>query len=181
MDGFGVTVAFWILGGLAVVSALGIVLSRNLFYAVLWLILSFIGLAGLFVTLSADFVAVAQVLVYAGAVGVLVIFAIMLTPNSATSNSETRFFGPGLIVASVVSGIMVYVGSHTDWNTIKRGDFPATAEEIGASLTNRYVLPFEVASVLLMAAMIGAIVLVRAERGVPPDEQIEQRALVEAE
>jgi NADH:ubiquinone oxidoreductase subunit 6 (subunit J) len=166
MEGFGVTTAFWGLGALAVGSALGIVLSRSLLHAVLWLILSFIALAGLFVTLSADFVAVAQVLVYAGAVGVLVIFAIMLTPNSATGNSETRFFGPGLLVASVLSAIMVYVAAKTDWNTARREAFlPAsTVAQIGEALVNRYVLPFEVASVLLIAAMVGALVLVRTER-----------------
>jgi NADH:ubiquinone oxidoreductase subunit 6 (subunit J) len=177
MDGFGVTSAFWALAGLAVVSAMGIMLSRNLFHAVLWLILTFIALAGLYITLSADFVAVAQVLVYAGAVGVLVVFAIMLTPNSATSNSETRFFGPGFIAASVISGIMVYVAADTDWNTLKQGDFGTTAQQIGSALTNRYVLPFEVASVLLIAAMVGAIVLVRGER---PRQQAQAAAQTEA-
>ncbi len=172
MDGFGVTAAFWGLSALAVGSALGIMLARSLLHAVLWLILAFAGLAGLFVTLSADFVAVAQVLVYAGAVGVLVVFAIMLTPNSQTGNSETRMVGPGLFVASVVSGIMVYIATQTDWSTAARGDFPATALEIGTALTNRYLLPFEVASVLLIAAMVGAIVLVRAARDEPERREL---------
>lgn len=165
MEGFGVTTAFWGLGALAVGSALGIMVARSLLHAVLWLILTFIALAGLFVTLSADFVAVAQVLVYAGAVGVLVIFAIMLTPNSATSNSETRFFGPGLFVASALSAIMVFVAAETEWSTFGTDALPAasTAEEIGKLLVNRYVLPFEVASVLLIAAMVGALVLVRSQ------------------
>lgn len=190
MDGFGVTSAFWALAGLAVVSALGIVISRNLLHAVLWLVATFIALAGLFITLSAEFVAVAQVLVYAGAVSVLVIFAIMLTPNSATGNSETNFFGAGFIVASVFSGLMVYVAANTSWDTVRRGDFALTAQEIGVALTNRYVLPFEVASILLIAAMVGAIVLVRHEprRIVMPERQSAQdqaeaqsRALVEVE
>ncbi len=162
MEGFGVTSAFWGLSALAVGSALGIIISRNLLHAVLWLILTFIALAGLFVTLSADFVAVAQVLVYAGAVGVLLIFAIMLTPNSETGNSETRYFGPGFIVASLLSGIMVYVAAGTDWGVATSGGFETTALAIGEALLNRYALPFEVASVVLIAAMVGAIVLVRA-------------------
>ena len=177
MEGFGVTSAFWALAALAVGSAVGIIVSRNLLHAVLWLILTFVALAGLFVTLSADFVAVAQVLVYAGAVSVLVIFAIMLTPNSATGNAETRFFGPGFVVASVLSAIMVYVAARTDWNTATQGGFESTAQAIGEALLDRYVLPFEVASVLLIAAMVGAIVLVRAdERDATPAE-----AAVEAE
>lgn len=173
MEGFGVTAAFWGLAALAVGSALGIVVSRNLLHAVLWLILTFVALAGLFVTLSADFVAVAQVLVYVGAVGALVIFAIMLTPNSATSNSETRFLGPGLFVASAMSAIAVYVAMKTDWILAERDGvdtsfvyriLDTTAFEIGRALVGRYVLPFEVASVVLIAAMVGAIVLVRTER-----------------
>lgn len=164
MEGFGVTSAFWGLAALAVASALGIMLARSLIHAVLSLILTFIALAGLFITLSADFVAVAQVLVYAGAVGVLVIFAIMLTPNSATGNAETRFFGPGLLVASLLSAIMVYVAARTDWPAAGRGGFETTAQAIGEALVNRYVLPFEIASVLLIAAMVGALVLVRTER-----------------
>ena len=164
MEGFGVTSAFWGLGALAVGSALGIMVARNLFHAVLLLILSFVALAGLFVTLSADFVAVAQVLVYAGAVGVLVIFAIMLTPNSAVANAETRFFGPGLVVASALSALMVYVAARTDWSTATDGGFETTAQAIGEALVSRYVLPFEIASVVLIAAMVGAIVLVRMER-----------------
>lgn len=167
MDGLGVVIGFWGLSGLAVTAALGIMLSRNLLHAVLWLILTFVALAGLFLTLSADFVAVAQVLVYAGAVGVLVIFAIMLTPNSATGNSETRLFGPGLLVAAVLSGIMGYVATRTDWNTVEQGEFGQTALQIGSALTDRYVLPFEVASVLLIAAMVGALVLVRSTAARP--------------
>ncbi len=172
MEGFGVTVAFWGLSGLAVVAALGIMLSRSLLHAVLWLILTFVALAGLFVTLSADFVAVAQVLVYAGAVGVLVVFALMLTPNSATGNAETALFGPGLLVGSVISAVMVFVAARTDWSTAARGDFQSTSAQIGAALTNRYVLPFEVASVLLIAAMVGAIVLVRAARDEPERREL---------
>lgn len=163
MDGFGVTSAFWGLSALAVGSAVGIIVARNLLHAVLWLILTFIALGGLFITLSADFVAVAQVLVYAGAVGVLVIFAVMLTPNSATGNSETRFFGPGFIVASILSAIMVYVAAATEWQATAPPGFKTTAALIGDALVNQYVLPFEVASVLLIAAMIGALVLVRSD------------------
>ncbi|MFN8558187.1 MAG: NADH-quinone oxidoreductase subunit J [Dehalococcoidia bacterium] len=164
MQGFGVTLAFWALSLLAVGAAVGIMLARSLLHAVLWLVLTFVALAGLFITLSADFIAVVQVLVYAGAVGVLVLFGVMLTPNSAVANAETRLFGPGLLVASLISAIAVYVAATTDWTTVQRAGFETTAQEIGRALVNEYVLPFEVASVLLIAAMIGALVLVRTER-----------------
>jgi NADH:ubiquinone oxidoreductase subunit 6 (subunit J) len=183
VEGFGVTSAFWALGALAVGSALGIMLARSLLHAVLWLILSFIALAGLFVTLSADFVAVAQVLVYAGAVGVLVIFAIMLTPGTSTANTETRLFGPGFVVAAVLSAIMVYVAAHTSWPAV--ADAPGaglsavlgaggTAQAIGEALVGRYVLPFEIASVVLIAALVGALVLVRGDGAARTPEPAEE-------
>ncbi len=170
MEGFGVVSAFWVLSAVAVVSALGIIVSRNLLHAVLWLILTFVALAGLFITLTADFVAVAQVLVYAGAVGVLVVFAIMLTPNSARANAETRYVGPGLLVAAAFAALLAYVALRTDWPVAARNAFQTTAQEIGALLVTRYVLAFEVASLVLIVAMVGAIVLVRAGRTVPEEQ-----------
>ncbi|HRC62226.1 MAG TPA: NADH-quinone oxidoreductase subunit J, partial [Dehalococcoidia bacterium] len=80
MESTGIVLGFWLLSGVTVASALLVFLSRNLLHAVLALVLSFLGMAGLFVTLSADFIAVAQVLIYAGAISVLLVFAVMLTP-----------------------------------------------------------------------------------------------------
>jgi NADH-quinone oxidoreductase subunit J len=168
----GVALGFWGLGALAVGAALGIILTQNLLHAVLYLVLCFIALAGLFLTLTADFIAVAQVLVYAGAVGVLVIFAIMLTPRSARVNADTAFFGPGLILGGLIAAIMAFVAFETPWNEAQSGGFEATVLAIGEGLTNRWALPFEIASVLLIAAMIGAIVLVRASNepeGIVPE------------
>lgn len=162
MTDVGVTLGFWGLGALAVGAALGIILTQNLLHAVLFLVLCFIAIAGLFLTLSADFVAVAQVLIYAGAVGVLVIFAVMLTPSSARVNADTAFFGPGLIVGGLVATVMAFVAFRTPWRTVEGEGFDTTVAAIGDALTTRWALPFEIASVLLIAAMIGAIVLVRA-------------------
>jgi NADH:ubiquinone oxidoreductase subunit 6 (subunit J) len=159
----GVALGFWGLGARAVVAAFGIILTQNLLHAVLLLILSFVAMAGLYLTLSADFVAVAQVLIYAGAVGVLIIFAIMLTPTSSRINADTVFFGPGLILGGLVAVVMGYVAFKTPWDTVEGGGFDSTVAAIGDGLTNRWALPFEIASVLLIAAMIGAIVLVRAD------------------
>ena len=157
----GVALGFWGLGALAVLAALGIVLTQSLLHAVLLLILSFVALAGLFLTLSADFIAVAQVLIYAGAVGVLVIFAVMLTPSSSRVNADTAFFGPGFVVGGLIATVMAYVAFKTPWNEVDSPGFDTTVAAIGEGLTNRWALPFEIASVLLIVAMIGAIVLVR--------------------
>jgi NADH:ubiquinone oxidoreductase subunit 6 (subunit J) len=160
----GVAVGFYGLGALAVVAALGIMLSRNLLHAVLFLVLCFIALAGLFVTLTADFIAVAQVLIYAGAVGVLIVFAVMLTPRSSAVNADTAFFGPGFVVGGLVATMMAFVAMRTPWRQLpeSEGGFETTVAAIGEALLDRWSLPFEIASVLLIAAMIGALVLVRS-------------------
>lgn len=163
MEDTGTVVAFWVLAVITVASALGVAAVRNLIHAVVFLILSFLGVAGLYVTLSADFVAVAQVLIYAGAVSILIIFAIVLTPRAARDNAETFLRLPGLLLAAQMGVTVGLVSLKTDWHVAARGGFQETAAEIGEALLSRYVLPFEIASVLLLVAMLGAILLVRPE------------------
>jgi NADH:ubiquinone oxidoreductase subunit 6 (subunit J) len=119
--------------------------------------------AGLYITLSADFVAVAQVLIYAGAISVLILFAMMLTPRAARDNAETFLQGPALVLAGLTAATIAGVAGATDWSEASRGPFSTTAAAIGDALLNVYVLPFEIASVLLLVAMVGAIVLVRED------------------
>ena len=163
MDDAGTIVAFWMLTVVTLGAALMVVIVRNLFHAVLSLILSFVGVAGLYITLSADFVAVAQVLIYAGAISVLILFAMMLTPRAARDNAETFLQGPALILAGLTAATIAGVAAATDWSEASRGPFTETAQAIGEALLNRYVLPFEIASVLLLVAMVGAIVLVQED------------------
>jgi len=163
MDDAGTITAFWVLTVVTLGAALMVVIVRNLFHAVLSLILSFVGVAGLYLTLSADFVAVAQVLIYAGAISVLILFAMMLTPRAARDNAETFLQGPALILAGLMAGTIAGVVAATDWSEASRGPFTETAQAIGDALLNHYVLPFEIASVLLLVAMVGAIVLVRED------------------
>jgi NADH:ubiquinone oxidoreductase subunit 6 (subunit J) len=140
-----------------------IILVRNLLHAVLFLILSFVGMAGLYVTLSADFVAVVQVLIYAGAIAVLMIFAVMLTPLSSRDNAGNLLRVPALLLSGLVIAGVTFVVIETDWREASREPFEGTAAAIGEALLSPFVLPFEIASVLLVAAMIGAIVLVRED------------------
>jgi len=163
MDDVGSVVAFWMLAVMTVGAAVMVVAVRNLIYAVLFLILSFIGVAGLYLTLSADFVAIAQILIYAGAVSVLILFAVLLTPRAARDNAETFLQVPGLVLAALVGVTIGAIALVTDWNEAARGAFPETAGAIGEALLDKYVLPFEIASVILLVAMIGAIVLVRED------------------
>jgi len=166
MDDTGTVVAFYVLSALTVVSALAVVVVRNLIHAVVFLILSFVGVAGLYITLSADFVAVTQVLIYAGAVSVLILFAIVLTPTGDRRNQETFLRLPALLLALLVAFTLGYVAVDTDWAISDRAAFQQTASAIGDALLDKYVLPFEIASVLLLVAMLGAIVLVRPESAV---------------
>jgi NADH-quinone oxidoreductase subunit J len=156
-------IAFWALAGFTIFSAAMIIFVRNLLHAVLFLILSFVGIAGVYITLSADFLAVVQVLVYAGAIAVLMIFAIMLSPRSARDNGENMLRGPAVVLAGLVVSGVTFVAIETDWREASGEGFETTAAAIGEALVSPFVLPFEVASVLLVVAMIGAIVLVRED------------------
>ena len=171
MDDTGTVVAFYILSALTVGSALGVIVVRNLIHAVVFLIVSFMGVSGLYITLSADFVAVTQVLIYAGAVSVLILFAIVLTPRQERDNRESFLRVPALILALLVAFTLGYVAIDTEWVISDRNGFEETASVIGEALLDKYVLPFEIASVLLLVAMLGAIILVRPET---PTEEVSE-------
>ena len=164
IDDTGIAVAFWVIAVTTVVCALMVTAVRNLIHAVLFLTLTFVGVSGIYIVLSADFVAVAQVLIYAGAVAVLLTFAIMLTPGADRLNSETAFQGPAAVLAGLVLAVIVFVTYDTDWQIDEgRVSFAATATALGRAFLGPYVVPFEVASVLLVTAMVGAILLTRDE------------------
>jgi NADH-quinone oxidoreductase subunit J len=163
LEDTGSIVAFWLLAALTVGSALAVVAVRDLIRAVVLLITSFLGVAGLYITLSADFIAVVQVLIYAGAISVLLLFAIMLTPRASRDNAETFLQIPGLLLAGLVAFTISLVSLDTDWSVVERGGFEETASAIGEALLDKYVLPFEMAAVLLLVAMLGAILLVHPE------------------
>ena len=163
MEDTGSIVAFWLLAVLTLGSALAVVAVRDLIRAVVLLITSFLGVAGLYITLSADFVAVVQVLIYVGAISVLMLFAIMLTPRASRNNAETFFRIPGILLAGLVAFTISLVSLDTEWPDSGRAGFEETASAIGESLLDKYVLPFEMAAVLLLVAMLGAILLVDPE------------------
>lgn len=163
--------AFWIIAIVLVVSAAAVVLLENVFRAALFLIACFFAVAALYITLNADFLAAVQVLVYAGAIGILLLFAIMLTRDVQHGNPFNRISGVALLASLVVLGIVIAVVVTQDWSAVSQVpqavevplDQPTTAG-IATALFDKndgFVLPFEIASVLLLAALIGAVVLVR--------------------
>lgn len=160
----GVAIGFWILASLAVISSAAVVLLKDLFRASLFLVLSFLSVAGIYIVLQADFLAVAQVLIYVGAISILLIFAIMLTRDTQTGSPSNNLSVPGAFLAGVVFSAIIVAIFTTDWPLSSETPPDATTELLAEVLFNKFVLPFEVASVLLLAAMIGAIVIAR-QRG----------------
>lgn len=169
MEGSGPAIAFWVLAVITLGAAGGVVASRNLMHAVLMLILSFLGVAGFFLLLSADFLAMAQIIIYVGAIAVLMLFAIMLTPAQERDNGETRMIAPALLLSIALATVFIFVALDTDWSVVAT-DPGLTAADLGNALLSTWVLPFEIASVLLTAAMVGAIMLARTEQEEAEDE-----------
>ena len=163
---------FWMVAAASVATALGVVLIQDVFKAALSLVATFLLIAGLFVLLSAEFLAVVQVLIYAGAVSILIIFAVLLTRDVAQGNPSNRLQIPALITTVLGLAAIVFVALRTDWvvmedvlpsETMDRVErvLATTPESIAGVLLNEWALPFEAASVLLLAAILGALALIR--------------------
>lgn len=154
---------FILLGLLTLAAALMVVTARNLLRAALWLIVAFFGIAGLFILLQAEFLAVVQVLIYVGAISTLIIFAVMLTrrimdPRQPRFNSQWGLVGG---FAALLFVGLAAVATRVAWPPAS-GAPPADAiQQLGAAFVGVYAVPFEVASVLLVTAMIGAIIIAR--------------------
>jgi NADH-quinone oxidoreductase subunit J len=158
-------VVFIILSLCALGGGLGVVFSRNLFRAALFLVLSFVGVAGFYVLLEAELLAMIQILVYVGAIAILIIFAIMLSRRLMSSETKAwneQWLG-GLVAAILLGVVLVFVLVSVNWVSIP-SDVPADAiSQLGQALVSpdHFVLPFEVASVLLLVALVGAVIIAR--------------------
>ena len=156
---------FYALAGLTVIPAIWVVLSRNIVHAGFALLFTLLGVAGLFAYLGADFIAVTQLMVYVGGVLVLVLFTVMMT-RVPQGNRPMR--GVDRYVPPTLFGLAVFVLLYrtitgTDWNA-SITPASATTAEIGTYLMTKYIFPFEYVSLVLLAAMIGAAILIRESR-----------------
>jgi NADH-quinone oxidoreductase subunit J len=162
-----VTLTFAILAFLAVASAIAAMTLRNLVHCALALTVTFAGLAAIYLQLDAQFVGFAQVLVYVGAVAILIVFAILLTrthePGQPSVFSSTWVWG--VAIAAVVFGLLA--GMVLSSKAVTR-EVPPTPEagvgQIGALLMSKYLLPLEVTGLLLTAALIGAVIIAMSEK-----------------
>ena len=159
----GLDIAFWVLAAVIVVAALAVVTLRNVFRAAISLILCFVGVAGIYITLSADFLAVIQVLVYVGGISVLILLAIFLTRDVPEGSQSNRLRLPAFLMASILLAIMVFSVMNTTFPVSSLKPVEQTTGALGQMILgdSGYVLPLEIAGVLLLAAILGAIVMAR--------------------
>jgi len=159
----GLDIAFWVLAIVGITAALTVVLLRNVFRAALSLVLCFVTVAGIYVTLSADFLAAVQILIYIGGISVLILLAIMLTREVQQGSPSNKLRIPALAVAILFLGAMGFALINTPWQVSTAPPLEPTTSALAVKLLGEggFILPVEIAAALLLAAILGAIVLVR--------------------
>jgi NADH-quinone oxidoreductase subunit J len=158
---------FYLLATFTVACALGVALSNNIMYSAFALMGTLLGVASTFVALGADFLGIVQLLVYVGGILVLTIFAVMLTHRIADVHVSNRAVGRPIAVVLVgaVAWWMIRVGTAATWVTKDVAAPAPTTYGIGNAFLTDYVLPYEIASIVLLVALIGAVVVSRKEIG----------------
>lgn len=166
-----IQLAFYGFAALSVFGALAVLLTRNVLYAAFFLLLTLLGVAGLFVLASADLLAVAQIMIYVGGVLVLIIFGVMLTHKRGSptdTNSQrpnqvvvlNRGWLPALLVAGTLFGALYTLLARADFTMLNRPvGWQSTVQTVGRQLMTESVLPFEITGILLLAALVGATYL----------------------
>jgi NAD(P)H-quinone oxidoreductase subunit 6 len=154
---------FYALAVLTLAGGVVVAFSRNIVRSAFALLATFLGVAGLYATLSSDFIAVLQVLVYVGGILILILFAVMLTSHISEARVSNKSIGmvPGIVLLAAVAALLVCTAVYGPWSG--RTQLPAvpTTGDIGDALLGPYVLPFEAISVLLFAALLGSVTLAR--------------------
>jgi NADH-quinone oxidoreductase subunit J len=158
-------ILFWSLTALALISAIMVLVSKNPVYSVLWLIVVFFAISGHYILLNAQFLAIVNLIVYAGAIMVLFLFVIMLMNlNTETEPQKSiwmKFFGivaGGLLLSFFISFVISSVDLKGKSAQLKEGEI-GLIKTLGKALFNDYVIPFEIASILFLSAMVGAVVI----------------------
>jgi NADH-quinone oxidoreductase subunit J len=173
MSPANVQVAFYTMTAMTLISALVVVSNRNIVHAGFWLLPTFLGVAGLYALLNAHFFVVVQVLIYVGAILVLMLFALMLTLDVMNPLiPQTNRFGISAAISSFIAvAYICWILYMQPWNAghLSVPDGLEQTRQLGEALIGPYALPFEISSLLLLAALIGAVVLAKSEKEpVPP-------------
>ena len=159
-------VIFYFVAALAVAGALGVVLLRSAVYAALFLIVALLAVAGVYILLASEFLALVQVLIYGGAVTVLLLFALMLTRTGDLPETMVGAQWPVAAVASaLLAGLLIATVATSDWPG-DAGEITAVPFRLlGDALFRQWAVPFEIASLVLLVALVGAIVIAQQEEG----------------
>ena len=163
------TIIFYFFAVITLGSACIVVFSRNIVRAAFALLFAFFGVAGIYIFLLADFIAITQLLIYVGGIMVLILFSVMLTSHQINVDAKTGVIQtlPAILISACIGGGLVWVFWITDWKV--NSQLPVvetTASKIGELLLTKYLLPFEVASMILLVALIGAAMIARREKKV---------------
>ncbi len=161
-------IIFYFFACLTILSAGVVVFSRNIVYSAFALLFTFFGVAGIYVLLNADFLAITQLLIYVGGILVLLLFGVMLTTNTVSVDIKTKSLNtlPAVSVVAALAGLLAGMIWTSDWFMSKNMSEIAvqtTSKEIGSALITTHLLPFEVASVVLLVAIVGAAMMARRE------------------
>ena len=159
----GQVIAFWVFAVAIIGTALGVVLLKNVFRSAVLLVTCFLAVAGVFILLSADFLAAMQILIYVGAIAILVILAIMLTKQVTFGSPSNKFKFPALIIAALFCAGVIYAIVNTHWQISNVAPSSTTTSGLGVKLFGKsgFVLPLEIMPTILLATILGAIVLVK--------------------
>jgi NADH-quinone oxidoreductase subunit J len=161
------TIVFYIFAVITLGAACVVVFSRNIVRAAFALLFAFFGVAGIYVFLLADFIAITQLLIYVGGILVLILFSVMLTSHQIHVDAKKGIIQtlPSFIIAILFASGLVYVFWTTNWRLSPQLQIiDKTAPQIGELLLTKYLLPFEVASVVLLVVLIGAAMIARREK-----------------
>ncbi|HEY9340197.1 MAG TPA: NADH-quinone oxidoreductase subunit J [Hanamia sp.] len=156
-------IVFWFLTVLALIAAVGVVSSKNPIYSVLWLIVVFFAISGHYILMNAQFLAIVNIIVYAGAIMVLFLFVVMLMNLNSDAEPVKNVY---MKMAGIISGLTLMIVLVAAFSTaeaqnviIRPGTSVGLIENLGKALFNKYVIPFEISSILFLSAMVGAIVI----------------------
>ncbi|MDD5189691.1 MAG: NADH-quinone oxidoreductase subunit J [Dehalococcoidales bacterium] len=157
------TIGFYLLAFVTIGAGLAVVILKDVFRSALALVLGLVAVAGIYITLNADFLAGAQILVYVGAISILLILGIMLTREVQQGSPANKYKIPSFLVSIVFFGIMCFVILQSPWKESTVLSTEPTTAKLATTLFsgNGYILPVEIAGVLLLAAIIGAIVMAK--------------------
>ena len=166
----GQEISFWVLAAVAVCTAIGVVAIRNVFRAAMLLVACFVAIAGVYILLKTDFLAAIQILIYVGAISILIVLGIMLTHEITHASSSNKFQIPALLTVAVSLAGIIYAIVNTNWQISNVSNVLPIDIATTSTIANRifgengFILPLQIIPILLLATVISAIVLVTVKK-----------------